>query len=129
MSIELAKKKNKSSDAKNKRSLNREGKFTHRLTRVGYCPTNIIDWILEPPSEKEYEALDPDKTKCWHYDVHVSLRTWKGGLEKKIMVELNSRLNKYEDMFVPCKTNLRKLPDRSKRNKNIENIQWSLINK
>ena len=100
------------------------------MTRVGYCPTNIIDWILDaPPSEKEHEALDPDKAKCWHYDVHISLRTWKGGLEKKIMVELNSRLKKYKDMFVLCKINLRKLPDKSKRNKNIENMQRSLINK
>lgn len=44
------------------------------------------------------------------------------------MVELNSRLNKYEDMFVLCKINLRKSPDRSKRNKHIENMQRILIN-
>lgn len=25
---------------------NREGKLTLRLTRVGYCPTNIRDWVL-----------------------------------------------------------------------------------
>lgn len=66
--------------------------------------------------------------QCWHYGVYINLRTWKGGLEKKIMVELNSRLNKYEDIFVLCKINLRKLPDRSKRNKHIENMQRILIN-
>lgn len=80
MSIELTRQKRKSSDAKNKRTFNRESKLTLRLTRVDYHPTNIINWILVPHQRNNMSLWTHIKQsvalKCMHKS--KNLKGWTG---------------------------------------------------
>lgn len=73
MSVEFTKRKGNLQTLK-KRILNRVGKLTLKLMTVGYCPTNIIDWILVR-HQKKNESLDPYKLEWWYEDVCLHLRT------------------------------------------------------